>query len=111
MGNSNHDERGRFSSGSDGAAASGDHAAVSPSMATRNVAGRNVPRSQPITRHNGAQSLGTDKPRFVATAGGLKPKVTSTGLSQAAREKVALGREVDRSYRATPQKKATCNVL
>jgi hypothetical protein len=59
----NHDERGRYSVGSSAAAGSGDHLAVSPSPAVRNVSGRAVPRSKPVTRHSGAQSVGTDKPR------------------------------------------------
>jgi hypothetical protein len=102
MGNSNHDERGRFSSGSDSAAGKGDHAAVSPHPALRNVSGRTVPRSKPITRHAGVQSVGTDaataKPRFIATAGGLKPVVPTTGLRPAAAEKARMNEAVDRRH-------------
>jgi hypothetical protein len=68
MGNSNHDERGRFASGSSSAAATGDHLAVSPSATTRNVEGRNVPRSKPVTRHADAPSVGTEGPRLSAAA-------------------------------------------
>jgi hypothetical protein len=60
MANPNHDERGRFSSGSNGAAATGDHQAVSPSTETRNVPGHGtVPRSKVIAKHAGAASVGT----------------------------------------------------
>lgn len=60
MGNPNHSaETGRFSSGSDGAAATGDHQAASPDTATRNVPGHgNVPRSQVVAKHNGQKSVG-----------------------------------------------------
>ena len=78
--NKNHDQQGRFSSGSDAGAATGDHAAVSPRLDVRNVSGRAVPRSKPITRHAGVPSVGTDKPRFIAVAGGLKPAVPTRGL-------------------------------
>ncbi len=84
MGNPNHDEHGRFASGSSGAAASGDHLATSPSMATRNVAGRTVPRSQPVTRHAGAPSVGTER-----------------RLTSSAAERVALNRRVDEGHYPT----------
>jgi hypothetical protein len=114
--NDNHDEKGRFASGSQSGAATGDHASVSPDTATRNVPGHgNVPRSKVVAKHAGAASVGTSsgggggggggsggrgiggsaKPKFIATAGGLKPKQMSTGLSGAAREKRALGIATD----------------
>lgn len=65
MANPNHDERGRFSSGS----ASGDHAAGSPSRVTRNVPGHPGPiaRSQVVARHSNTASVGTE-PRLSAAA-------------------------------------------
>jgi hypothetical protein len=116
MGNVNHDERGRFSSGSSSGAATGDHLAVSPSLNTRNVEGHgNVPRSRVIVRHIGAgPSLGTEnpKPRFIATAGGLKPKVMSRGLSAAAAERVALNASVDASlyHKSNPNRTAATDL-
>jgi hypothetical protein len=63
MANPNHDNRGRFASGSEAAAGVGDHTAVSPSTATRNVPGHGtVARSNPVARHAGAVSLGTERP-------------------------------------------------
>lgn len=100
--NKNHDQQGRFSSGSDAGAATGDHAAVSPRLDVRNVSGRAVPRSKPITRHAGVPSVGTDKPRFIAVAGGLKPAVPTRGLRSAARERVAMLKEIDERHFPTP---------
>jgi hypothetical protein len=85
MANANHDARGRFASGSNSAAGSGDHQAVSPRADVRNVSGRTVPRSKPVTRHGGVQSLGTDAPR----------------LGRAAAERVALNRRVDEGHYPT----------
>ena len=57
MGNPNRDEKtGRLSSGSSGAAAVGDHQAVSPSAMTRNVPGHgNLPRSKVVAMHEHRQ--------------------------------------------------------
>ncbi len=86
MGNPNHDERGRFASGTAGAAADGDHLRVSPDTATRNVPGHGtVPRSQPVARHAGTPSVGTERRR----------------LTSAARERVELNRRVDESHYPT----------
>ena len=69
MPNDRHDEKGRFASGSSDAAASGDHASVSPSTATRNVPGHGtVPRSKVVAKHAGAESVGTSSPRLSAGA-------------------------------------------
>ncbi len=70
MGNPNHDERGRFSSGR-GAAARGDHLGAMPAdKSMRHVPGHGVvPRSQPVTR-----------------------------LTSAATERVALNRRVDEGH-------------
>jgi len=82
MGNTNHDERGRFASGSNSGAATGDHLAVSPSTATRNVPGHgNVPRSKPVARHANAPSVGTEN------SGGR--------LSEAARSNIIRGKAID----------------
>jgi hypothetical protein len=84
MGNPNHGSDGRFVSGSAGAAASGDHQAVSPRADVRNVSGHAIPRSQVVTRHGGAQSVNTEG----------APRLTG-----AAAERVALNRQLDaRSY-------------
>jgi hypothetical protein len=83
MANPNHDDRGRFASGSEAAAGTGNHQAVSPSTATRNVPGHgNVARSKPVVRHAGVQSLGTDTP---------------SRLSAAAQERVTLNKRADAS--------------
>lgn len=83
MGNPNHDQRGRFSSGSSGAAATGNHMAVSPSTATRNVPGHGtVARSKPIARHAGEPSVGTERPR----------------LSEAARANIIRGKGIDQRH-------------
>jgi hypothetical protein len=82
MGNPNHGQDGRFSSGSAGAAASGDHQAASPSLSTRNVSGRAVSRATPVTRHT-APSVGTEPPRR---------------LSASAAERVALNKRVDEGH-------------
>jgi hypothetical protein len=63
MGNPNHDERGRFASGSSAAAAVGDHQKVSPSTSTRNVGGVAVGRARPVARHVGVESVNTEPPR------------------------------------------------
>lgn len=91
MGNQNHDERGRFASGSNSGAATGDHAAVSPRGDVRNVSGRAVPRSKPVTRHAGAQSVGTDKPAKVAPPWGTGRPAPG----QAARDAVIRGKGID----------------
>jgi len=57
--NQPRDDHGRFASGGGGSEV-GDHQAESPSTETRNVSGRNIPRSQVVTRHGGAQSLGSE---------------------------------------------------
>jgi hypothetical protein len=77
--NPNHGSDGKFVAGSSAAAGTGDHAAVSPSLATRNVSGRAVPRAVPVTRHANAVSLGTEKPM------------------SAREERVALNRRADES--------------
>jgi len=77
MGNANHDERGRFSSGSNGAAGQGDHLAAQPANpALRTVAGRTIPRSKPVTSHANAPSVGIDSPRLsdAARAGIIRNK-------------------------------------
>jgi hypothetical protein len=103
MGNPNHGPDGKFSQGSSSGAATGDHQKVSPSPAVRNVEGRTVPRSKPLTRHNGAASVGTDmpKPRFIGTPNGLRPKQMSIGLSNAAQERKALNQRADESHYPT----------
>lgn len=114
MGNPNHDEKGRFASGSSSAAASGDHQAASPSPNVRNVPGHGaVARSQVVAKHNGAPSVGTDKPRFVLTPGGLKPKQMTTGLRPAAQERAELNRRVDASHypsRSTTERAAATDL-
>lgn len=87
MANSNHDERGRFAAGSGGGAATGDHAAVSPSTKTRNVPGHGtVDRSTVVARHANTDSVGT---RRLSAAPGTKgasagPKVPNKlGTSEA----------------------------
>ena len=96
MGNSNHDERGRFASGSNSGAATGDHLATQPANpALRNVSGRAVPRSKPVTRHGDAQSVGTDKPAKVAPPWGTGRPAPG----QAARDAVIRGKGIDsRAY-------------
>jgi hypothetical protein len=95
VGNSNHDSLGRFSSGSAGAAATGDHLATQPANpALRNVSGRTVPRSKPVTRH-AVQSVGTDKPAKVAPPWGTGRPAPG----QAARDAVIRGKGIDsRAY-------------
>jgi len=112
MGNPNHDERGRFASGSASGAASGDHQSHSPSPSTRNVAGQNLPRSRVVAKHNGADSVGTGgdgsgassaSPSFAVRAKlkDYKGRVTTTGQTSAARERVEMNRDVDRRHYPT----------
>ena len=93
--NPNHDEKtGQFSSGSSGAAATGDHQAVSPSATARNVAGRTVDRSRPVTRHNGARSVGTDSSGGGGGGGGGGGDGGSR-LSSAARDAIIRQKGID----------------
>lgn len=105
MGDTNRDSRGRFAAGSGSAAAAGDHQAASPSPATRNVEGQNVPRSQPVTAHAGMPSVGTGfairvraKGPRLDTSGARDPQQTTRGLGKTARERVALNESADRSH-------------
>jgi hypothetical protein len=83
MANPNHDEKGRFASGSASGAASGDHLATQPANpALRNVSGRTVPRSKPVARHANVPSVGTDA--------GSGPR-----LSDAARANIIRGKAID----------------
>jgi hypothetical protein len=84
MANPNHDERGRFSSGSNGAAATGDHQAVSPSTETRNVPGHGtVLRSKVIAKHAGVASLGTSS----GGGGGGGSRFTEAASARVIRQK------------------------
>jgi hypothetical protein len=110
MANPNHDERGRFAAGSSSGAASGDHQTASPHPERRNVNGLNVSRKVVVTKHNGADSVGTGatggngtgstgaSPGFRVT---LRPKKSTTGLGRAARERAEMNREVDRRHLPT----------
>ena len=65
MGNPNHDERGRFTSGAsaaNAASARGDHLAQQPAAKDlRRVPGHGlIERSAPVAKHNGADSVGTN---------------------------------------------------
>jgi hypothetical protein len=105
--NNNHDEKGRFASGSSSGAATGDHQKVSPQPERRNVGGLNVSRKVVVVAHNGADSVGTGatggngtgsagaRPGFRVA---LRPKKETTGLGRAARERVAMAEEVDRRH-------------
>lgn len=110
MGNPNHDEKGRFASGSSSGAASGDHQSVSPSPTHRNVSGQAIPRSRVIARHNGADSVGTggngsggDGASFPVRARlkDFKGRQTTRGPGAIARERVALNQRVDESHYPT----------
>ena len=85
MGNKFHDERGRFASGSEGAAARGDHQAVSPDATKRVVSGKSVPREKVVTEHAGP-SVGTSSGR----------------LSAAARDNIIRGKGVDARHYGVP---------
>lgn len=104
MGNPNHDQRGRFASGSSSGASTGDHQAVSPSPTHRNVSGLNLSRKVVVTKHNGADSVGTASGGNGSGAGAspfrvaLRPKKATTGLGRAAAERVALNESVDRRH-------------
>ncbi len=109
--NNNHDEKtGRFAPGSSAAAANGHHEAVSPSPTHRNVNGLSLHRAIVVTKHNGADSVGTasggngssGSPGAVSPGGSfavrVKPKQTTTGLGRAAAERVALNVATDRRH-------------
>ncbi len=109
MANPNHDEKGRFASGSSAAAASGHHEAVSPHPERRNVGGLNVSRKVTVVAHNGVPSVGTGGNGSGGSSGSasgpggsfnvrLKPKQTTTGLGRAARERAALNVATDRRH-------------
>jgi hypothetical protein len=95
MGNPNHDERGKFASGSASGAATGDHGAVSPSTARRNVPGHGtVARSKVVAMHSHTPSVGTSS----GGGGGGGDGGGGGRLGLAAREKVALNRRVDQGH-------------
>jgi hypothetical protein len=122
MSNPNHDaQTGRFASGSSSGAATGDHQKVSPNSERRNVGGLNVSRKVVVTKHNGADSVGTGgngssgSPGTVSPGGSfnvrLKPKgprldttasrnpqQMTRGLGRAARERAALNEATDRRH-------------
>ena len=77
------DYHGRWTSGGSGSE-SGDHQTESPSTATRNVNGKNVPRSKVVTEHAGP-SVGTDSGQ-------------SSRLSQAARDRIIRGKGTDQRH-------------
>lgn len=94
-GNPYHAQDGKFSSGPSGSAV-GDHQASQSKPVG--------PGRQPTRRHNDTQSVGTDNGGNGSSGAGgtfgvrLRPKVTTTGLRQAAREKAALGQRVDNRH-------------
>ena len=98
MANPNHDQRGRFASGSAGGAATGDHQAVSPSLDTRNVDGKAIPRSQPITQH-ATPSVGTEKPIRLDSATSPSRKA---GLGSARQDRIAAMRATDARHYGIP---------
>lgn len=64
------DSKGKWTSG----AASGDHQAESPSATMRNVPGHGmVPRSKPVAKHNGAESVGTSNGGTFASNANRRP--------------------------------------
>lgn len=110
MGNPNHDEQtGQFTSGasaSDAAAAKGDHLGAQPAdKSLRRVPGHGlIERSAPTAMHAHTPSVGTGGGGSGGGSGGSmrggKMKLkggmkTTTGLRQAAQERVAIGEDTD----------------
>ncbi len=101
MGNPNHDEKtGQFSSGSSGAAAVGDHQAVSPSAMTRNVPGHgNLPRSKVVAMHEHHASVGTSSGGGGGGSGGTSSGGGQGGqLSAAARDRIIRNKATDQRH-------------
>jgi hypothetical protein len=96
MANSNHDERGRFASGSNSGAATGDHGKVSPSATTRNVSGHNIPRSKVVTKHGAQASVGTS-----SGGGGLSGGAGGGGQLSAKQERINMRKAVDERHKPT----------
>lgn len=92
MPNPNHDERGRFSSGSAAAAARGDNLAAQPSnKGMRNVPGHGVvPRSRVVAKHRGP-SVGTGGSGGAGDGSG-------GGLMSAREERVHLNKNLDERH-------------
>ena len=92
MPNPNHDEKGRFAAGSSEAAATGDHAKVSPDAARRNLPGHgNLPRSKVVGRHAGRNSVGT-------SSGGGGGGQGGGGHMSAKEERIKMRQQVDQRH-------------
>jgi len=101
MPNSNHDERGRFASGSQSGAATGDHGRVSPDTKSRNLPGHgNIPRSKVIGKHAGHNSVGTSSGGG-GGGGGSGGGGGGGGRMSARAERIKMRQQVDQRHKPT----------
>ncbi len=96
-GNPNHNPKdGRFSSGSESAARSGDHGATSPSTETRNVPGHGtVLRSKVVAMHGHQRSVGTSGGGGGGQSGGQSGGGRFGGSGNSRARKIAKGQGAD----------------